>query len=340
MAAAFAARRTPPPLVVLLHSDVAIDAPPDELDTLEQVHALARALEAQGCRTAAVPLTEDVAVAVDALTGLAPALVFNLVESLGGRSESIHLAPNLLAVRGLPYTGCDSRAMLLTTDKLTAKRIMAGSGIPTPPWYRPGAGDGPWIVKSVWEDASLGIDASSIVPGHACENEVDARARRFGGKWFAERYVDGREFNIALLETVAGTRVLPIAEIEFVDFPSHMPRIVDYAAKWDSTSFAHGNTKRRFELPAADAPLLARLRTLAERCWAVFGLRGYARVDVRVDGHGTPWVLEVNANPCLAPDAGFAAAGARAGLDFNALVGGIAECALPGLLARAAHAAA
>ena len=62
--------------------------------------------------------------------------------------------------------------------------------------------------------------------------------------------------------------------------------------------------------------MLATLKELALRCWKLFGLRGYARIDFRVDREGKPWILEVNANPCLSPDAGFSAATLRAGLTF------------------------
>ena len=82
-------------------------------------------------------------------------------------------------------------------------------------------------------------------------------------------------------------------------------------------SFEYQHTRRRFDLPAADRPLLERLEDLAMRCWHLFGLRGYARVDFRVDAAGDPWVLEVNANPCLAPDAGFAAAAQRAAVPYE-----------------------
>jgi D-alanine-D-alanine ligase len=113
---------------------------------------------------------------------------------------------------------------------------------------------------------------------------------------------------------------LPPAETLFRDYPPGKPRIVDYAAKWDAASFEYNNTLRRFEFPATDAALLARLRAVALACARLFDLHGYARVDVRVDAAGTPWVLEVNANPCLSPDAGFAAAAAAAGLDGTAVL--------------------
>ena len=93
---------------------------------------------------------------------------------------------------------------------------------------------------------------------------------------------------------------------------------VGYRAKWDEESYEYRHTPRRFDFPESDAPLLERLRQTARACWHLFGLQGWARVDFRVDAEGHPWVLEVNANPCLSPDAGFAAALDRAGIDYGA----------------------
>jgi D-alanine-D-alanine ligase len=108
--------------------------------------------------------------------------------------------------------------------------------------------------------------------------------------------------------------VLPLAEMTFVDFPAGKPRIVDYEAKWDEASFGYNNTVRRFDFGPEDAGLLASLREISLACWKLFDLAGHVRVDFRVDAAGNPYVLEVNTNPCLSPDAGFAAAAARAGL--------------------------
>ena len=102
-----------------------------------------------------------------------------------------------------------------------------------------------------------------------------------------------------------------------MDYPQGKPRFVGYNAKWDESSFEYTRTPRCFDFPPEDASLLAELQRLSLRCWDVFGLRGYARVDFRVDADGRPWVLEVNTNPCLSPDAGFMAAAARAGLSCS-----------------------
>ena len=90
------------------------------------------------------------------------------------------------------------------------------------------------------------------------------------------------------------------------------PRIVGYDAKWTSDSEAYVGTPRRFGLENDEPALAAELVKLAKSCWDLFGLAGYARVDFRVDREGKPTILEVNVNPCLNPDAGFAAAAAQA----------------------------
>src|SRR5690606_9101096 len=148
-----------------------------------------------------------------------PACVFNLVESLGGRGELIGVVPRLLAADGLPFTGSGADALQLTSHKTVAKRLMAAAGIRTPEWLGDGDAprtedDGRWIVKSVWEHASFGLDDSSVVTGRQAARELIARrARDLGGEWFAERYVDGREFNLSLLERNGEPEVLPAAEM-------------------------------------------------------------------------------------------------------------------------------
>jgi D-alanine-D-alanine ligase len=163
-------------------------------------------------------------------------------------------------------------------------------------------------------------DAAVVDSLGAARRALTRRAGTPGAPWFAERFVEGREFNLSVLDGPDGGVVLPAAELIFTDFPEDKPRIVGYAAKWDEDSFEYRNTTRSFDAAPVDAPLLAELALMARRCWDVFALRGWARVDFRVDRAGRPWILEVNANPCLSPDAGFAAAVGRAGLTFAGAV--------------------
>jgi D-alanine-D-alanine ligase len=331
--------------VILLHGTVPADAPPDEQDTLVQVEAVRGAFRRRGIAPEPLAATLNLESLRTALRSRAPALVFNLVESLAGSGRLIHLVPSLLEELDLPFTGAPAPALFLSTNKLLAKRLLALHDLPTPPWVEAGAAPlaarpraGSWILKSVWEHASLGMDDDAVIAPEAgsggnLREELMARARRFGGEWYAESYVEGREFNVSVLEGGTGAVVLPLAEIVFEDFPPGKPRIVGYRAKWEPESFEYRHTVRQF-LGESEPALAERLRSLALRCWDIFQLAGYARVDFRVDETGQPWVLEINANPGIAPDAGFPAAAEKAGIGYDDLIGMIADNALRRAAAR------
>jgi D-alanine-D-alanine ligase len=312
--------------VLVLHSDIAPDAPPDEQDTLEQAAAIAAALERQGHGTAQAAFAADPAVLRRRVVEAAPDAVFNVVEAVWGRSAYAAFAAQLLSETGVPFTGSRPATIAATGDKLLAKRLLSAANLPTAPWCEPpewrGIGDGePWIVKAANEDASIGLDDFAIVTSRAeAAARAQACAARHGGPWFAERYLDGREFNIAVLERDGAPFVLPIAEMRFEDWEAQRPRIVGYTAKWDESSADFHRTSRSFAWQAKEPALRRALEHLTRESWALFGCRGYVRVDVRLDAAERPHILEVNANPCLSPDAGFAAAAKEAGLSYDELI--------------------
>jgi D-alanine-D-alanine ligase len=233
------------------------------------------------------------------------------------------VATALLDHLQIPYTGCSTEGLMITGNKVLAKRWLRAHGLATADWWDgvssvpPHPGPGRWITKPVSEDASIGMDDSSVVDDFSqVPHAVAARETLRKYRWFAEKFVEGREINVALVDGPGGPQVLPIPEIEFVDYPAGKPRIVGYAAKWQEDSFECRNTVRRFVDPVSEAALCAELGRMSLQCWDIFQLRGYARVDFRVDAAGKPWVLEVNANPCISPDAGFAAALEQAGIRY------------------------
>ncbi len=312
--------------VLVLHERLEANARADELDTLAQVEQVSAALRQRGCRVTVMDIGLDLAAGLSGVRALNPDVVFNLVESLGGDGRLIHVVAAVLDTAGVAFTGSGSDALYLSSQKRLAKRWMRLNGIDTP--VDLGDADGAaagtrWIVKSLWEHASFGLDDGCVVTGERrARARMAACAGRFGGDWFAEEYVDGREFNIAIVERDGEPQVLPLAEMTFAGYPAGKPRIVGYAAKWEQQSREYRATQRRF--PRLGGELEAALTGLARRCWEVFHLAGYARVDVRVDADERPWVLEVNANPCLAQDAGFAAAARRAGIGYADLIGQLA----------------
>lgn len=321
---------------------------PDQLDTLVQAQAVHAALESLGAQPVMLSMSLDLDAARSTLMQLAPDIIFNLVEELAGDIRLAPLAPALFGHMHLPCTGTDAQGLTLSGDKVLCKRILGAAGIATPAWVLPdgtfgGMGaafmPGTYLCKSVHEHASLGLDDSCLVTADTVDAVVTRLAEcaaRHGGQWFAEAYVDGREFNIAIIAGEAGAEpdVLPFAEIVFRDFGPDRPRIVGYAAKWDESAFEYANTVRNFEFGADEAPLLDALHDATAACWKAFGLAGYARIDFRVAGNGTPeapfvpMVIDVNANPCIAPDAGLAAAAQRSGLTYEQLVRRVVQAAL------------
>lgn len=312
---------------VVLHDHVIPESPADEQDNLVQAGEVAAALRRLGFTAEMVPFSRDLHRCLSALRRARPDVVFNLVESLEGDGRLHYTAPALLDACDLPYTGAGTSGLLVSSDKRMTKRLLAAAGVPTPVIANNPAElaywdeDQPGIVKPACEDASVGIDAQSVARGgKALAAELESRRRRFGGAWFVERYVDGREINLALLAGPAGIEVLPAAEIEFIDYPPGRPHIVDYEAKWVPGSHGYLNTPRRFLSSGTERALCDELARLALICHGVLDLGAYARIDFRVDADGQPWVLEANANPCLSSDAGFTAAAAEAGIPFDGVI--------------------
>jgi D-alanine-D-alanine ligase len=315
--------------VVILHSDVSPDAAQDELDCLLQAQAIAQALRHLHYKPILLPFGLDLNQIITQLKSLKPLAVFNIVETLAFRGSLIYFAPAILDTLQIPYTGCGTHAVFQTSNKPLAKKIMRDAGIATPDWItHDGLGSQKdiarkYLIKSSWEHASIGLDEDSLI-NHTNKakilKEMSRRKEKLGGSCYAEAYIDGREFNIALLSGKNGVKVLPIAEMLFQDYAPDKLKIVGYKAKWDTDSFEYNNTMRKFDFSEKDANLISALREIALRCWNLFSLRGYARVDFRVDNNGMPWVLEINSNPCLSPDAGFAAALQQAKIKYHAAI--------------------
>lgn len=332
--------------IAIAHNALTDESLPDEEDVILQVEAVYESLRSLHHESIVLPCGLNLAAVEEQLRQFQPDAVFNLVESLNGKGRLISFIPSLLDVMGIPYTGSASDSITLTSNKVMAKQRMVAAGLPTPAWIGPYPVDLfsvyetnwdnhwkgiPWIVKSVWEHASLGISGNELLQTENLDELIAvmrSRAPKLGGLCFAEKYVDGREFNLSILATAKGPEVLPPAEIIFEGYHPTKPRIVCYDAKWNKDSFEYSHTPRRFDFPPEDTSLIQTLKQRAIDCWNLFGLSGYARVDFRVDREGKAWILEVNANPCLSPDAGFAAAVERAGIPFAKVIDCILSDAL------------
>jgi len=322
--------------ILVLHDAGLPGARPDAQDTLIQAQTVRAALTELGHTVTVYAVTDDLGALVHRLTAAAPNLIFNLVESLAGSDATAVAVPALLDGLGLNYTGSRAAGVALSNDKCAAKAFMSRLSLPTPEWVTAQSGTAQfradnYIVKARFEHASRDLEDDAIVRCDsldAARRAVQEKSRAMGRPCFAERFIRGREFNLSVLSGPAEPEVLAPAEIDFSAFPAGKAHMVGYRAKWIEDSFEFANTPRRFEFAPGDARLLARLEELARVTFQAMDLSGYARVDFRVDSDG-PWILEVNTNPCISPDAGFAAALAQSGIRYKDAIARIVRAALP-----------
>jgi D-alanine-D-alanine ligase len=295
----------------------------DELDVLDQVTHIEEHLIKIGIDVYRKGITENFMAEINSLAIEKPDFVFNLVESIKNKGELNYFVPALLNMYAIPYSGNSLEAIFFTTSKSIASKMMRDAGINNPAAYKPSQSDllkpgQRYIVKPVWEDGSLGITADSVfdcVPGF--EEKLKGKD---DSHWIIEDFIDGREYNISVLAGNDGPEVLPPAEIVFRDYDDSRPKIVDFRAKWEADTFEFINTVREFPGSSLHPEFIGRLRETARACWHLFDLKGYARVDVRADGNGNIFVIEINANPCISPDGGFVAATRQAGYPFTTVL--------------------
>lgn len=311
---------------------------PDLTSVRDSAKAIASALHESGYT---VELTGvhgvEVYSVLDRIRVNRPDLLFNLCESMDNDSRNEPTFAGLLDLMKIPYTGADLLALASCLHKHRTKEILDAHGVPTPPYrilrteadLEAATGlDFPWFVKLGHEDASLGITEANVVRSHA---DLVARTRELWAEFhepvLAERFIDGREVNVTVFGSRANTQVLPLHEIDFGAMPSDRPRIVSFAAKWDERHVDYAGTKP-VPLRNITPDVVANIERVAQAAYRAVDLRDYGRVDIRVDSGGIPWVIDVNPNPDISPDAGVCRAAAAAGMNYPQMVARIAELAL------------
>jgi D-alanine-D-alanine ligase len=292
----------------------------DELDVLDQVEYIEKNLNELRIKTYRKGITVNFMSEVAELAANKPDFVFNLVESINNKGELCYFIPALLNMYSIPYSGNPVEAMFITTSKALTSQTLKKAGIDNPGGYIPSQCDqlipgNQYIIKPIWEDGSLGITGESVF---IFTPEYKEKLKSYkDSHWIIEDFIDGREFNISVLAGENGPEVMPPAEMVFHNFESHMPKIVDFRAKWEEGTFEYENTIREFPGEKLNPLLRERIMSSTMKCWNVFGMKGYARVDMRIDKNDNPFVIEVNANPCLSPDSGLVAATIAAGIPFT-----------------------
>ncbi|MBN1573365.1 MAG: D-alanine--D-alanine ligase [Deltaproteobacteria bacterium] len=296
-------------------------------DVMVQVDAVKEAIEQLGYKSVTVPFTKDISAFLKDIRNSAVDFIFNLCETVDEDPKLAWQPAAILEYLGIPFSGSSSEAILITTDKLFAKRLLSSSGIKTPEYFiysgspapMPDGFRFPAIVKPRFEDASIGIDQESVFENQfQFKDKIHEFYKRYG-QMIVEEYIGGREFNVSVFG-YQDPKVLPVAEIVFADYPEKLYKVVTYRAKWEENSFEFQNSARIFP-EYIDASLLKRISETALKCFHLFRTRDYARVDMRVDEDENVYVLEINANPCISPDAGLPAACERAGLSYIDMIG-------------------
>lgn len=302
------------------------------LGVLESVKAVQKALNELGHETSLIPLVPPLEKAKKQLAALNVDVVFNLFEGFCGFPETETLVPDTLSELGIPYTGCNSTAIRLSLDKALNKAVLRKKGIATPDYQILDPGSlhtfrlqFPCIVKPRTEDASHGISANSLVRDYADLKKQVIEVDGMYHDLMVEHFMGGREFNA----TVMGNSrcvVLPISEIVY-ELPPGMPKILTYAAKWETGSTYFKGTKAvcPAEVNEKERVYITRLASTAFRLVVKWG---YARVDMRMDETGRLNVIEVNPNPDISPEAGAARQSAAAGMSYTEFIGKILKLAI------------
>ncbi len=320
-------------VLVLMHD---YQVPP-EAATTEEAEQAPWKTEFDVLRTVRDELEHDVRVlgVKDDLAGIRqakdefqPHIAFNLLEAFHEVGTFDQNVVSYLELLRLPYTGCNPRGMLLARDKALSKKLLQYHRIQVPEFVMVARGRKPrltkrltfpLIVKSLTQEASIGISQASVV-----EDETRLRERvqfihdSITTDAIVEEYVEGRELYCGVIGNQR-VQVLPVWEMTFAKMPDDQHRIATERVKWSPKYQAKMgiDTDEASDLPAGVAD---RIQHISRRVYKVLELSGYARIDLRLDATGQVHVLEANPNPQIARVEDFAESAKRAGLSYPTLL--------------------
>ena len=257
-----------------------------------------------------------------------PHIAFNLLEAFDDVTIFDQNVISYLELLKLPYTGCNPRGLLLARDKSLSKKLLAYHRIPVPefevfrigrPIRRPKRLEFPLIVKSLTQEASIGISQASVVDSdEKLKERVTFIHESIGTTALAERYIDGRELYVGIFGNQA-LQALPVWELFFTNMPEGAKRIATDRVKWSvkyqkKYGIDSGLAK---DVPDAQAE---KIQHICKRAYRALELSGYARIDLRLDEAGNVWVLEANPNPQIARGEDFAASAEKIGISYEAVL--------------------
>jgi D-alanine-D-alanine ligase len=257
-----------------------------------------------------------------------PHVAFNLLEGFDDITIFDQNVVSHLELLKLPYTGCNPRGLLLARDKSLSKKLLAYHRIPVPefevfrsgrPIRRPKRLTFPLMVKSLTQEASIGISQASVVDNDdKLKERVTFIHESIGTAAIVEQYIDGRELYVGILGNQA-LQALPVWELFFTNMPQDAKRIATDRVKW-SVKY-----QKKYGIdsgPAKDLPDLKceEIQHICKRAFRALELSGYARIDLRLDEAGNIWVLEANPNPQIAKGEDFAASAEKVGISYEGVL--------------------
>jgi D-alanine-D-alanine ligase len=298
------------------------------------VPQVAGALEALGHQVAILGVHSDVHKFIHGLRESEPELVFNLMETFGDTYLGDVPAVALIDLLGFRRTGGGPGEFYITGDKALSKKILGYENI-TYPRFAVFSRDAdfetggnlkmPLFVKPASLDASLGIDAKSLVhDAKTLMERVASIHESLNDAALAEEYIEGREFYVGVIGNGQLTALPPI-EMDFSGLPPDAPRILDSKAKWETESKEYAGTKAVIAQVPED--LRARLQKTALDAYRALRVRDYGRVDLRLSVEGEIYVIEVNASCYLEKSSELAMAAHAAGIEYEPLIGRIIDLA-------------
>lgn len=319
-------------IVALMHEDL---IPPDtaagaELDTAEwkTEYEVVTTLRGMGHTVLPVGVRSDLGLLRKTIDDFRPDIAFNLLEEFNDVVIWDQNVVSFLELMGVPYTGCNPRGLMLARDKGLSKKVLSYHRIPFPDFMvvpigrkpaRPKRLAFPLIVKSICEEASLGISQASIVTDDDKLRERVAFIHHHAKTpAIVERYVEGRELYVGVMGNEK-LQVLPVWELDLSHMPEHAPHIATERVKWNLTY------QKKYGIVSGAATNLPdglpeRIQHLAKRVYRVLGLSGYARLDLRLDPQGNMYILEANPNPQIGHGEDFAESAKAVSLPYDALL--------------------
>ncbi|MDF0650263.1 MAG: D-alanine--D-alanine ligase [Nitrospira sp. LK265] len=335
-------------VIVLMHEDL---VPPEDVTGCDVTTAEWRTeydvlstLKKLGHEVYPLGVRSDLGVIHSAIENWKPDIAFNLLEEFDDVAVYDQHVVSYLELLHLPYTGCNPRGLMLARDKALTKKVLSFHRIPYPEFIevpqgrtvkRPKWLSFPLIVKSVNEEASLGISQASIVEDDEKLSERVAFVHNsVGSGALIERYIEGREFYVGIIGN-GQLQVLPVWELIMDKLPEDAKRIATERVKWSRKyQQKYGISSREANNLPESKP--EEIQDLAKRVYRALGLSGYARIDMRMAADGQLYILEANPNPQIAEDEDFADSAKKTGYAYKELLQELLNVGLRWRPARAA----